>query len=138
MLTLSCVHSLEEESSQRGAAVKRVRELEVLLSELQEDLEAERAARGKVEAARRDLGEELNALRTELEDSLDTTAAQQELRSVGSDGSHIYDTHTHKYIYDVCTLNAVVILFSWYDDRFVCKLIFSSRVPQNLKSQIRL
>uniref|UniRef100_H3D140 Myosin, heavy chain 11b, smooth muscle n=1 Tax=Tetraodon nigroviridis TaxID=99883 RepID=H3D140_TETNG len=73
--------SLEEESSQRGAAVKRVRELEALISELQEDLEAERSARAKVEAARRDLGEELNALRSELEDSLDTTAAQQELRS---------------------------------------------------------
>ncbi|KAM6967145.1 myosin-14-like [Tautogolabrus adspersus] len=72
---------LDEESNQRGAAVKRVRELEVMISELQEDLEAERAARAKVEAARRDLGEELNALRTELEDSLDTTAAQQELRA---------------------------------------------------------
>ncbi|XP_040047252.2 myosin-10 [Gasterosteus aculeatus] len=72
---------LEEECNQRAAAVKRVRELEALLSELQEDLEAERATRGKVEAARRDLGEELNALRSELEDSLDTTAAQQELRA---------------------------------------------------------
>ncbi|XP_035510181.1 myosin-11-like [Morone saxatilis] len=72
---------LDEESNQRGAAVKRVRELEAMLSELQEDLEAERTARGKVEAARRDLGDELNALRTELEDSLDTTAAQQELRA---------------------------------------------------------
>lgn len=91
-----CVPSLEEESSQRGAAVKRIRELEALLSELQEDLEAERAARGKAEAARRDLGEELNALRTELEDSLDTTAAQQELRSVWSctnilQMSHVFD-----------------------------------------------
>ncbi|KAE8282747.1 Myosin-11 Myosin heavy chain 11 Myosin heavy chain, gizzard smooth muscle [Larimichthys crocea] len=74
-------HAGPEESRQRGAAVKRIREMEVLLSELQEDLEAERAARGKVEAARRDLGEELNALRSELEDSLDTTAAQQELRA---------------------------------------------------------
>ncbi|XP_068605476.1 myosin-11-like [Brachionichthys hirsutus] len=72
---------LEDESGQRGAAVKRVRELEVLLSELQEDFDAERVARGKGEAARRDLGEELNALRTELEDSLDITAAQQELRA---------------------------------------------------------
>ncbi|KAM6913340.1 myosin-14-like [Lycodopsis pacificus] len=72
---------LEEECNHRGAALKRVRELEVLISELQEDMEAERAARGKVEAARRDLGEELDALRTELEDSLDTTAAQQELRA---------------------------------------------------------
>lgn len=78
-----CVYvlSLEEESSQRCTAVKRVRELEALISELQEDLEAERMARAKVEAAWRDLGEELNALRSELEDSLDTTAAQQELRS---------------------------------------------------------
>lgn len=73
---------MEEESNQRGLAVKRIRELEALISELQEDLEEERAARAKVEAARRDLGEELDALRTELEDSLDTTAAQQELRSV--------------------------------------------------------
>ncbi|XP_075871877.1 uncharacterized protein LOC142881465 [Nelusetta ayraudi] len=72
---------LEEESGQRAAAVKRVRELEALMSELQEDLESERSARAKVEAARRDLGDELNALRTELEDSLDTTAAQQELRA---------------------------------------------------------
>ncbi|XP_034567790.1 myosin-11-like [Notolabrus celidotus] len=72
---------LDEETNQRGAAVKKVREMEVVISELQEDLEAERGARAKVEAARRDLGEELNALRTELEDSLDTTAAQQELRA---------------------------------------------------------
>ncbi|KAM4535463.1 uncharacterized protein V3H82_025223 [Fundulus diaphanus] len=72
---------LEEESTQRATAVKKIRELESLLSELQEDLEAERMARGKAEAARRDLGEELNALRSELEDSLDTTAAQQELRA---------------------------------------------------------
>ncbi|XP_061761638.1 myosin-11-like isoform X1 [Nerophis ophidion] len=72
---------LDEESNQRGAAVKKVRELEALLSEVQEDLEGERAARAKVESARRDLGEELNALRSELEDSLDTTAAQQELRA---------------------------------------------------------
>ncbi|KAG7219369.1 hypothetical protein INR49_019075 [Caranx melampygus] len=72
---------LEEECSHHGVAVKKIRELEALLSELQEDLEAERAARAKTEAARRDLGEELNALRTELEDSLDTTAAQQELRA---------------------------------------------------------
>lgn len=81
---------MEDESNQRGAAVKRIRELETLISELQEDLEAERAARAKVEAARRDLGEELNALRTELEDSLDTTAAQQELRSVRSQRVHVF------------------------------------------------
>lgn len=81
---------MEEESNQRGSAVKRVRELEAMISELQEDLETERAARAKVEAARRDLGEELNALRSELDDSLDTTAAQQELRSVPPHASYIY------------------------------------------------
>ncbi|KAM4598241.1 myosin-14-like [Polymixia lowei] len=72
---------VEDESGHRAAAVKRVRELEALLGEVQEDLETERAAKGKAEIARRDLGEELDALRSELEDSLDITAAQQELRA---------------------------------------------------------
>uniref|UniRef100_A0A671YF35 Myosin-9 n=1 Tax=Sparus aurata TaxID=8175 RepID=A0A671YF35_SPAAU len=60
---------------------KKIRELEAQLSELQEDLELERQARAKAEKHRRDLGEELEALKTELEDTLDSTAAQQELRS---------------------------------------------------------
>lgn len=47
---------------------------------MQEDLELERQCRSKAEKHRRDLGEELEALKTELEDTLDTTAAQQELR----------------------------------------------------------
>ncbi|XP_045575580.1 myosin-11 isoform X2 [Salmo salar] len=72
---------LEEESAACVAAVRRVRELEGLLGEIQEDLESEGAARRKADAACRDLGEELNALRSELEDTLDTTAAQQELRA---------------------------------------------------------
>lgn len=40
----------------------------------------ERQTRIKAEKQRRDLGEELEALKTELEDTLDSTAAQQELR----------------------------------------------------------
>lgn len=36
--------------------------------------------RSKAEKLKRDLSEELEALKTELEDTLDTTAAQQELR----------------------------------------------------------
>lgn len=60
--------------------------MEGLISELQDDLESERSNREKVEKAKRDLGEELEALRTELEDSLDTTAAQQELRSAARRG----------------------------------------------------
>lgn len=95
---------LEEESGQRAAAVKRVRELEALMSELQEDLESERSARAKVEAARRDLGDELNALRTELEDSLDTTAAQQELRSAG-DASDVWSS--------MFCLDVLLMLFLW-------------------------
>lgn len=39
-------------------------------------------ARNKAEKIKRDLGEELEALKSELEDTLDTTATQQELRSV--------------------------------------------------------
>ncbi|KAK7939310.1 hypothetical protein WMY93_002636 [Mugilogobius chulae] len=46
---------LEEESAQRALTVKKVRELEGLLSELQEDVETERSHRNKTEAARREL-----------------------------------------------------------------------------------
>lgn len=58
-----------------------MRELESQLTEIQEDLEVERNARGKAEKQKRDLNEELEALKNELLDSLDTTAAMQELRS---------------------------------------------------------
>jgi len=44
-------------------------------------LEAEKFARAKAEKQKRDLNEELEALKNELLDSLDSTAAQQELRS---------------------------------------------------------
>lgn len=54
--------------------------MESQISDLQEDLESEKAARNKAEKQKRDLGEELEALKTELEDTLDTTATQQELR----------------------------------------------------------
>lgn len=71
---------IEEEAAAKNTAQKKIRELEAQISELQEDLELERQARSKAEKQRRDLGEELEALKTELEDTLDSTAAQQELR----------------------------------------------------------
>merc|ERR1712115_621718 len=51
------------------------------MSELQEDLDAEKSARVKAEKQKRDLNEELEALKNELLDSLDVTAAQQEMRT---------------------------------------------------------
>ena len=66
--------------TQKNGALKQVRELQAQLSELQEDLETEKVSRSKAEKLKRDLGEELEALKTELEDTLDTTATQQELR----------------------------------------------------------
>lgn len=77
---LASLLRIEEEAAQKNLAQKKIRELEAQLSELQEDLELERQARTKAEKHRRDLGEELEALKTELEDTLDSTAAQQELR----------------------------------------------------------
>uniref|UniRef100_A0A8C5JUN6 Myosin heavy chain 11 n=1 Tax=Junco hyemalis TaxID=40217 RepID=A0A8C5JUN6_JUNHY len=71
---------LEDETTHKNNALKKIRELESVISDLQEDLESEKAARNKAEKQKRDLGEELEALKTELEDTLDTTAAQQELR----------------------------------------------------------
>uniref|UniRef100_A0A8C0DZG7 Myosin heavy chain 14 n=1 Tax=Balaenoptera musculus TaxID=9771 RepID=A0A8C0DZG7_BALMU len=71
----------EQEGGARAQLLKSLREAQAGLAEAQEDLEAERAARAKAEKQRRDLGEELEALRSELEDTLDSTNAQQELRS---------------------------------------------------------
>lgn len=73
---------LEDETAQKNNALKKIRELEGHISDLQEDLDSERAARNKAEKTKRDLGEELEALKSELEDTLDTTATQQELRFV--------------------------------------------------------
>lgn len=70
----------DEEIVQKNNAIKLIRELQVQISELQEDLESEKGARNKADKQKRDLSEELEALKTELEDTLDTTAAQQELR----------------------------------------------------------
>ncbi|CAG7725666.1 unnamed protein product [Allacma fusca] len=72
---------VDEESAAKAQALKTVRELESQIIELGEDLEAEKLARNKAEKTKRDLNEELEALKNELLDSLDTTAAQQELRS---------------------------------------------------------
>uniref|UniRef100_A0A672P0E3 Myosin-10-like n=1 Tax=Sinocyclocheilus grahami TaxID=75366 RepID=A0A672P0E3_SINGR len=60
---------------------KALREAMSQVSELKEEVDNEKGMRERAEKQRRDLGEELEALRTELEDTLDTTAAQQELRS---------------------------------------------------------
>ncbi|XP_058258627.1 myosin-11a isoform X3 [Hemibagrus wyckioides] len=72
---------LEDETAQKNNALKKIRELEGIISDLQEDLDSERASRNKAEKTKRDLGEELEALKSELEDTLDTTATQQELRA---------------------------------------------------------
>lgn len=79
-LTNISAHRLEDEMAQKNNALKKIRELEGHISDLQEDLDSERAARNKAEKIKRDLGEELEALKSELEDTLDTTATQQELR----------------------------------------------------------
>lgn len=77
----------DEETVQKNNALKQVRELQAQLAELQEDLESEKLCRTKAEKLKRDLSEELEALKTELEDTLDTTAAQQELRCLFKVGS---------------------------------------------------
>ena len=45
---------IEEEAAQKNLAQKKIRELEAQLSELQEDLDLERAARVKAEKQRRE------------------------------------------------------------------------------------
>lgn len=72
--------SLEEEGACRAEAQRTLKEALSQVSELTEELENERLSKDRIEKQKRDLSEELEALRTELEDTLDTTAAQQELR----------------------------------------------------------
>lgn len=72
--------SIEKESAQKSNAMKKIQEMDGLVSEIQDELESERETCRKSEKARKELEEELSALRSELEDSLDTTAAQQDLR----------------------------------------------------------
>lgn len=71
---------IEEGTTARCSAQKEIRTLESDISDLQDELEMEKQNHVKTEKQRRDLGEELEALKTELEDTLDSTAAQQELR----------------------------------------------------------
>merc|ERR1719422_29861 len=72
---------VDEESALKAKAQKQLRELEAQMNELGEDLEAEKEARVKAEKGKRDLNEELEALKNELLDNIDSTAAQQELRT---------------------------------------------------------
>lgn len=71
----------DDEQVSKAAFQKQIREVTNQLQEVMEDLETEKEARNKAEKQKRDLNEELEALRGELEDSLDTTAAVQELRN---------------------------------------------------------
>lgn len=73
---------LDQDQAERTTLTKVLREVENAKSELQEDLEAERVQRAKSEKNKRDLKEELDALKAELEDSIDSTTAQQETRFV--------------------------------------------------------
>ena len=72
---------VDEEGALKAKSLKTLREVEAQMNELTEDLEAEKGARVKAEKQKRDLNEELEALKNELLDSLDSTAAQQELRT---------------------------------------------------------
>lgn len=76
--------SLEEEGARRTEAQRALKEALSQVSELKEEVENERLSKDRAEKQKRDMSEELEALRTELEDTLDTTAAQQELRSARS------------------------------------------------------
>ncbi len=95
----------EDEVSQKNNALKQVREMQAQLSELQEDLESEKQARNKAEKLKRDLSEELEALKTELEDTLDTTAAQQELRYCT-----LYPSLFYIYITDINGAEMILLL----------------------------
>lgn len=75
---LSC--RIEEEAAANMASQKKIKELEAQILELDEDLEREKFYRSKNGQRCKELEKELEAIKNKLDDTLDTTAAQQELR----------------------------------------------------------
>lgn len=75
---------LDKSAAENAAAQKKNRELEAHVLELEEDLARECGYRAQSTQRCKDLEEELEALKTELLDTLDSTAVQQELRWVPS------------------------------------------------------
>lgn len=92
----------DDETLHKNNALKVVRELQAQIAELQEDFESEKASRNKAEKQKRDLSEELEALKTELEDTLDTTAAQQELRWVREAAHHLVSAELSHEVWREC------------------------------------
>lgn len=79
---MSC--RLEKSAAENATAQRKNRELEANVQELKEDLGRECGYREQSAQRCKDLEEELEALKTELLDTLDSTAVQQELRRVPS------------------------------------------------------
>uniref|UniRef100_H3D9D5 Myosin-9 n=1 Tax=Tetraodon nigroviridis TaxID=99883 RepID=H3D9D5_TETNG len=75
------LNRLDKSSADNTAAQKKNRELEAHILELEEDLARECGYRAQSTQRCKDLEEELEALKTELLDTLDSTAVQQELRT---------------------------------------------------------
>ena len=57
---------VDEEGASKAKSLKTLREVEAQMNELAEDLDAEKSARVKAEKQKRDLNEELEALKNEL------------------------------------------------------------------------
>uniref|UniRef100_H2SH47 Myosin, heavy chain 9a, non-muscle n=1 Tax=Takifugu rubripes TaxID=31033 RepID=H2SH47_TAKRU len=72
---------IEEEAAANMASQKKIKELEAQILELDEDLEREKFYRSKNGQRCKELEKELEAIKNKLDDTLDTTAAQQELRA---------------------------------------------------------
>ncbi|KAL5253440.1 hypothetical protein ACHWQZ_G013281 [Mnemiopsis leidyi] len=71
----------EDDATMRSNIEKKMRELENKVSDLSEDLEAERAAHKRTDKLKRDLNEELQKINNELMTSVDNTAVLQDLRN---------------------------------------------------------
>ncbi|KAF1745120.1 hypothetical protein MXB_1473, partial [Myxobolus squamalis] len=72
---------LEEEVAKHNDVDRSLRELQSMHEEVKEELEAVVAGKLKAEKQGKDLAHELESLRSELEQSLDTTALQKDVQS---------------------------------------------------------
>uniref|UniRef100_A0A673BT29 Myosin motor domain-containing protein n=1 Tax=Sphaeramia orbicularis TaxID=375764 RepID=A0A673BT29_9TELE len=77
--TSQLLSRMEDEQSLGAQLQKKIKELQARIEELEEEIEAERAARAKVEKQRADLSRELEEISERLEEAGGATAAQIEM-----------------------------------------------------------
>src|SRR6218665_1762093 len=107
---------MDEESSSRQRLERELGDAHRELRELEDDLQKERGARSKAEKNRRDMAEELEAYKAELEESNDKSALHVQMRAKREEDYNSLQVNRFKHQYFryflMKLLHFVLIVFS--------------------------